>query len=175
MEDTGFALANHSTLWIDVADYGDVLSRAVSVLSAARMRLSVYNLPLCVLPEAVRPFAVRSISDWKNAYPEVCSPCDERERCAGFFTTGRPKLSRAIAPIMQMSNRPASALGARTPSGTIESTGPGHRSVCAMRCSFGVPALLAKVPGRRGHDWACWCALLPCDCDVLLRLANEEG
>jgi His-Xaa-Ser system radical SAM maturase HxsC len=99
MEDTGFALANHSALWVDPIDYGRVLSRAVAVLSAARMRTSIYNLPLCVLPAAVRPFAVQSISDWKNAYPEVCAPCDERGRCAGFFTTGRPKLSRAIAPI----------------------------------------------------------------------------
>ena len=35
------------------------------------------------------------------------------------------------------------------------------------------PALLAKVPTLRGHDLACWCAPLPCHCDVLLRLANE--
>jgi hypothetical protein len=90
-------------LWIDPVDYGDVLSRAVAVLSAARMRLSVYNLPLCVLPETVRPFAVQSISDWKNAHPGVCASCDERGRCAGFFTTGRTKLSRGIAPIIGMS------------------------------------------------------------------------
>lgn len=105
MEDTGFALANHGTLWVDPIDYGGVLARAVAVLSAARVRLSVYNLPLCVLPDTVRPFAMRSISDGKNAHPEVCAPCDERVRCAGFFTTGRPKLSRAIAPIIRMSER----------------------------------------------------------------------
>jgi His-Xaa-Ser system radical SAM maturase HxsC len=104
MEDTGFALANHRSLWIDPVDYGDVLWRAISVLLAARMRLSVYNLPLCVLPDKVRPFAVQSISDWKNAHPPVCAPCDERGRCAGFFTTGRPKLSRAIAPIIRRNN-----------------------------------------------------------------------
>lgn len=102
MEDTGFALANHSTLWMDPCDYGAALSRAVSVLSSARMKVSVYNLPLCVLPAAVRPFAVQSISDWKNAHPKLCDPCDERARCAGFFMTGRPKLSRAIAPIIRV-------------------------------------------------------------------------
>ena len=106
MEDTGYALANLDTLWIDPIDYGVVLARAVSVLAAAHMRLSIYNLPLCVLPPAVRPFAVRSISDWKNAYPEVCTPCVERERCAGFFTTGRPKLSRAITPIIHADASP---------------------------------------------------------------------
>lgn len=83
MEDTGFARTNHAALWADPVDYGGVLARAVSALSAARMRVSVYNLPLCVLPEAVQPYAVRSISDWKNAHPEVCAPCTERERCRG--------------------------------------------------------------------------------------------
>jgi len=124
MEDTGYALANRDILWIDPTDYGEVLARAVSVLAAAHMRISVYNLPLCVLPPAVRSFAVRSISDWKNAYPEVCAPCDERERCAGFFTTGRPKLSRAIAPIVyaDSSPRPGSANVEPTPGE------PDHRS-----------------------------------------------
>jgi hypothetical protein len=54
--------------------------RPLTVLAAARMRVSVYNLPLCVVPDSVRPFAVRSISDWKNAYPAVCAPCGERGR-----------------------------------------------------------------------------------------------
>lgn len=37
------------------------------------------------------------------------------------------------------------------------------------------PMLLAKLPDLRGHDLVCWCAPLPCHCDVLLRLANAEG
>ena len=99
MEDTGFALANHGALWIDPVDYGPVLARAIDALSAAGMRVSVYNLPLCVLPKSARPYAAQSISDWKNAHPEVCTPCRERAGCAGFFTTGRTKWSRGIAPI----------------------------------------------------------------------------
>jgi len=99
MEDTGFALANHSALWMDPVDYGDVLSRAVIALADARLKVSVYNLPLCVIPATVRPYAIRSISDWKNDHPEMCAPCAERYRCPGFFTTGRTKLSRGIAPL----------------------------------------------------------------------------
>jgi hypothetical protein len=33
------------------------------------------------------------------------------------------------------------------------------------------PSLLAKLPTLAGHDLACWCAPLPCHCDVLMRLA----
>jgi hypothetical protein len=35
------------------------------------------------------------------------------------------------------------------------------------------PALLAQLHTLAGHDLACWCAPLPCHCDVLVRLANE--
>jgi His-Xaa-Ser system radical SAM maturase HxsC len=97
MEDTGFALANHEKLWIDPVDYGDQLARGVAMLASAGMRVSVYNLPRCVLPKSVWPFAVQSISDWKNAHPIVCKPCAERDQCAGFFTTGKTKFSRGIA------------------------------------------------------------------------------
>ena len=99
MEETGFALANQAMLWVDPVDYGNVLTRAVRALATASLKVSVYNLPLCVLPEAVRSYAVRSISDWKNTHPEICATCQARERCAGFFSTGRPRLSRGIAPI----------------------------------------------------------------------------
>ena len=34
------------------------------------------------------------------------------------------------------------------------------------------PALLAQLHTLAGRDLACWCAPLPCHCDVLLRLAN---
>jgi hypothetical protein len=35
------------------------------------------------------------------------------------------------------------------------------------------PDLLAQLHTLAGHDLACWCAPLPCHCDVLMRLANE--
>jgi His-Xaa-Ser system radical SAM maturase HxsC len=99
MEDTGFALANQQILWVDPVDYVPVLARSVRTLSSAGLRVSIYNLPLCVLPEAIRHYSVQSISDWKNAHANVCAPCGERGRCAGFFTTGRTRMSRGISPI----------------------------------------------------------------------------
>jgi hypothetical protein len=100
MEDTGFALANHDELWIDPVDYGALLARGVVVLAQAGLKVSIYNLPLCVLPIEVRSYAAQSISDWKNAHPASCAPCIDKNACAGFFTTGRTKFSRAIRPIL---------------------------------------------------------------------------
>jgi len=100
LENTGFALANNELLWIDPVDYQDDLAIAVEALLSAKVPVSVYNLPRCVLARSIWPYALQSISDWKNGYAEECTKCIERPRCAGFFTSGRPKHSRAIEPIL---------------------------------------------------------------------------
>jgi His-Xaa-Ser system radical SAM maturase HxsC len=99
LEETGFAIANADLLWIDPVDYHEQLAEAVHILASARLHVSVYNLPLCVLARTVWPFAIQSISDWKNDYAKECEPCVEKTRCSGFFTTGRPRRSRGIAAI----------------------------------------------------------------------------
>jgi His-Xaa-Ser system radical SAM maturase HxsC len=100
LENTGFTLANSDLLWIDPVDYRDELAEAVQLLASAKVPVSVYNLPRCVLARPIWPYALQSISDWKNGYAEVCAECIERPRCAGFFTSGRPKQSRGISPIL---------------------------------------------------------------------------
>ncbi|MCV7380928.1 His-Xaa-Ser system radical SAM maturase HxsC [Mycobacterium alsense] len=99
LENTGFAIANDEILWMDPIDYQVQLADSIEILSCAGFNVSVYNLPLCVLDPSVRPFAVQSISDWKNAYVAECESCSVRADCAGFFSTGRPKFSRGIAAI----------------------------------------------------------------------------
>jgi His-Xaa-Ser system radical SAM maturase HxsC len=106
LENTGFALANDNLIWIDPVDYRDDLASAVSAL-AGRVPVSIYNLPLCVLPRSIWSFAVQSISDWKNGYSGECANCSERSRCAGFFTSGRPRKSRGISPILVSSGHDA--------------------------------------------------------------------
>jgi His-Xaa-Ser system radical SAM maturase HxsC len=100
LENTGFAIANDSLLWIDPLDYQAQLDQAVTALASAGVRVSIYNLPLCLLSPLTRPYAVRSISDWKHGYIDECDRCDERPNCAGFFTSGRPKRSRGIHAII---------------------------------------------------------------------------
>lgn len=99
LENTGFALANESLLWIDPMDYQGDLAGGIDLLRAAGMPVSIYNLPLCLLDRSVWDVAVRSISDWKNDYLPECADCAARPRCAGFFSTGRPRMSRGIRAI----------------------------------------------------------------------------
>jgi His-Xaa-Ser system radical SAM maturase HxsC len=100
LENTGFAIANEAQLWIDPIDYQAALAEAVDLLVAANVNVSVYNLQRCVLAPSVWPYAVQSISDWKNAFIAECEPCTEKTRCAGFFSSGRPRRSKAITPIL---------------------------------------------------------------------------
>lgn len=100
LENTGFTLANAELLWIDPMDYREELALAVDALDAAKVPVSIYNLPRCVLPRSTWSFAVQSISDWKHGYLDECAQCAERPNCAGFFTSGRPKYSRGISPIL---------------------------------------------------------------------------
>jgi His-Xaa-Ser system radical SAM maturase HxsC len=100
LENTGFAIANTDELWIDPIDYRASLAQAVSILASARVGVSVYNLQRCVLDRSVWPYAAQSISDWKNGYVEECDRCTEKDRCSGFFTSGRPRRSRGISPIL---------------------------------------------------------------------------
>jgi His-Xaa-Ser system radical SAM maturase HxsC len=53
LENTGFAIANDHLLWIDPLDFKQQLARAVEVLSASKVPLSVYSLPRCVLDRSV--------------------------------------------------------------------------------------------------------------------------
>jgi His-Xaa-Ser system radical SAM maturase HxsC len=99
LENTGFAIANETLLWIDPIDYRDALAEGVGLLNSAGVNVSVYNLPRCVLDRSTWPHAVQSISDWKNGYVPECELCVEKERCSGLFTSGRPRLSRGIRAI----------------------------------------------------------------------------
>ena len=100
LENTGFAIANEAQLWIDPIDYQAALADAVDLLVAAKVNVSVYNLQRCVLARSVWPYAAQSISDWKNAFVAECEPCTEKTRCAGFFSSGRPRRSRVISPVL---------------------------------------------------------------------------
>src|SRR5262249_27154675 len=100
LENTGFAIANAEKLWIDPVEYKSALAEAVYILASSRVDVSVYSLQRCILDKTVWPYARQSISDWKNGYLEECGRCAERTRCSGFFTTGQPRRSRGIHPIL---------------------------------------------------------------------------
>lgn len=99
LETVGFGATNGEFLWVDPVDIQDALVETVQELDSRGIKVSLFNMQLCVLPKALWKFARQSISDWKNEFLPVCESCAERNRCAGFFALATARPSRAIRPI----------------------------------------------------------------------------
>lgn len=99
LETIGFARANINDIWIDPYDYQDQLTEAVTLLDRKGLSTLVYNHPLCLIDRKVWPYAVRSISDWKNEYHPECLRCSVAHDCAGFFYAAKYRHSDHIRAI----------------------------------------------------------------------------
>jgi His-Xaa-Ser system radical SAM maturase HxsC len=99
LEMIGLARANIPELWIDPTDYADELVEAVTLLDRSRIHTMIYNHQLCLIPRSMWPFAVRSISDWKNEYHPECVDCSVKDECGGFFFSAKYKVSQKIKAI----------------------------------------------------------------------------
>jgi His-Xaa-Ser system radical SAM maturase HxsC len=89
LEDVGYAIKNHSIIWIDPIDYQDELEEAIFNLYDWGLDVSIFNLPHCLLKQSLYSFARKSISDWKVTFLECCNNCSMREYCCGLFSTSR--------------------------------------------------------------------------------------
>lgn len=98
LEYIGYTPKNIEKLWIDPYDYQEELSESVEYLASQGMHVSIYNTPLCVLPERVWKYARKSISDWKNDYLPECKNCTKLNDCGGLFTWNLKKHSDHIRP-----------------------------------------------------------------------------
>ena len=89
LEPTGWAKKNWLDLYVEPESYVENLQEAVYAAERACLPIYLFNYPLCHLSEKLRSYAVKSISDWKNYYPEECEGCLLRDNCTGFFTSSR--------------------------------------------------------------------------------------
>ena len=98
MEDIGYTIKNRNLIWIEPLDYMPQLQQAVQYLAQLEFDVSLFNLPLCLLPESLRSFAKQSISDWKNKYLPICDICSLKSSCCGLFTTSH-SIFQGLHPI----------------------------------------------------------------------------
>jgi His-Xaa-Ser system radical SAM maturase HxsC len=110
LEMIGLARANIPELWIDPTEYADELVEAVTLLDRSRIHTMIYNSQLCLIPRSVWPWAVRSISDWKNEYHPECVACSVRDECGGFFFSAKYKVSERIKAIPAEAAAPTALL-----------------------------------------------------------------
>ncbi len=87
LEPVGWAKKNYDKLYISVEEQNKYLTSLMSKFNIIRFDIKLLNYPLCLLNEKLRPYAVKSISDWKNYYPEECNLCIYRGECCGYFSS----------------------------------------------------------------------------------------
>ena len=110
LEMIGLARANIPKLWIDPTEYSHELEEAVTVLDRSHIRTMIYNHQLCLIPRSLWPYAVRSISDWKNEYHPECMSCSVKDDCGGFFFSAKYKISDRIKAVPTDQSEPQPAL-----------------------------------------------------------------
>jgi His-Xaa-Ser system radical SAM maturase HxsC len=99
LENIGYTLYHNKLLTIENYDvYIYKVSKAITILKNFNLNVSLYNIPLCHVPEELRKYCRQSISEWKNSYPPDCQSCSLKKDCAGFFTWNL-KLNPIVYPI----------------------------------------------------------------------------
>ena len=99
LEYIGFAINNFDTIHISPLDYKKHLKKAIDICRDYSLLVSIYNLPLCLVDENIRHYTRQSISDWKNEFSKICYNCEEKNNCAGMFTSTQPFFEKLLKPI----------------------------------------------------------------------------
>ena len=89
MEQTGYAVKNAKKVWIEPINYQKELLDAVKCLADWNYRVSIFNIPLCLLLTYLHDYARKSISDWKIRFAPICDSCFLKMDCCGFFSTSK--------------------------------------------------------------------------------------
>lgn len=103
LEYQGYTPHNIRQLWINPAEYMAPLSEAAHYLSDQGLNVSIYNSQLCMMPENLWQFSKKSISDWKNVYPQECEACTKLEECGGLFASAHTQHKHLIRPFLTYS------------------------------------------------------------------------
>lgn len=85
LENIGFARMNWTKEFYDNSRDFDPIARGIDLATARGMTTSLYNFPLCTVPQGYRTHCVASISDWKQKFLVPCDGCGLKSRCGGFF------------------------------------------------------------------------------------------
>lgn len=87
MEMLGSAVKNSKAVWVTYQKIGSNLKEAILKLLMHRIKVNIYNIPLCKVDKDLKPLCAKSISDYKIRYLSECELCNEKENCGGIFVS----------------------------------------------------------------------------------------
>lgn len=89
LEPTGWAKKNWNQLVSYPQSHLEALRASIEAADRAKVPVYLFNYPLCHLDQVTRPYAIKSISDWKNYYPDECNGCSVKDECTGYFASSK--------------------------------------------------------------------------------------
>ena len=102
LETIGRGRDNLQSLWVEPSEIVWPLERAIHHSIQRDMSVSIYNMPLCLLPEKLWPYARQSISGWKKCFAPKCVNCILMETCSGLFSSGIEIFEKYLTPIEKL-------------------------------------------------------------------------
>lgn len=85
MERIGFGRMNWEREFCDTSRDFQPVARALGIAAARGLPASLYNFPICTVPDIWQRYCANSISDWKRKFLSACADCARQVDCCGFF------------------------------------------------------------------------------------------
>ena len=104
LEMLGNAAVNHKDVWLPYEEAFAQSKAAIDLLVNAGISTALYNFPLCAVEEEYHLLCKKSISDYKQQYPEACLVCAKRELCGGIFAGSKRFAEKDLKPFIEESN-----------------------------------------------------------------------
>ena len=99
LELLGNAGQNYENFWINKEEINSALELALPIFIKNRIKVNLYNFPLCLLKSEFWNITKRSITDYKSKYGENCQDCLVYNKCDGFFFSTFNIIKPKIEPI----------------------------------------------------------------------------
>jgi His-Xaa-Ser system radical SAM maturase HxsC len=100
LEPKGWARGHLNLLRPSIAREAAIVDHVTLNARVRGQNISLYNYPLCLISKASQRFAHKSISDWKNVFPEKCKTCILKSGCCGLFDSERSGVVEQLRPLI---------------------------------------------------------------------------
>lgn len=99
LELLGNAGKNYKDFWIEKDKINNSLERALPIFMKNKIKVNLYNFPLCLLKNEFWEITKKSITDYKSKYGIECENCKVFSKCDGFFFSTFNVIQPNIKPI----------------------------------------------------------------------------
>ncbi|WP_373079849.1 His-Xaa-Ser system radical SAM maturase HxsC [Fusobacterium varium] len=99
LELLGNAGKNYKDFWIEKNEINSSLHVSIPLLIKNKIKVNLYNFPLCYLNSEFWALSRKSITDYKSKYGEECASCRKKPNCDGFFFSTYNLIKPILNPI----------------------------------------------------------------------------